>query len=108
MQELFNNFSNTSKEQEETLKRIGAVIIDDWNGKFYEYNIDFDISNYYYGICDYPCAKYEGTLDKETKLPNGFGRLIRKDKLWLADGQFKDGAFHGYVRSLKKNGDYHH
>lgn len=43
-------------------------------------------------------------LDKVTKLPNGFGRMIRKDNLWMADGQFKDAAFHGYVRSINKNG----
>ena len=45
-------------------------------------------------------------LDKETRLPNGFGRIVKKDKQWMADGQFKHGSFHGYIRVVKSNGLY--
>ena len=53
-------------EVEETLKEIGPVNIDEQNGKFKDFFIDFDSNTYYYGVCNYPCGKYEGTLDKIT------------------------------------------
>ena len=97
---MFNSFTSLPCE-DKVYKKIGALIIDEWNGKYQNYNIEFNSNLYHYGVCNYPCATYEGMLDNEKNLPNGFGRIIRNDKQWMADGQFKDGAFHGYIRSVK-------
>ena len=37
--------------------------------------------------------------------PHGFGRAIHKDNIWFYDGQFKDGALHGYRREIDYYGE---
>ena len=32
--------------------------------------------------------------------PHGWGRAITTDNDFFIDGQFKDGAFHGYIREI--------
>ena len=39
----------------------------------------------------------------ESNRPHGFGRLIKKDKKWFTDGQFKDGMYHGYLKDIKSD-----
>ena len=36
----------------------------------------------------------------EDNEPHGYGRAIQIDGTWFYDGQFKDGAAHGYIREI--------
>ncbi|MFM7851328.1 MAG: hypothetical protein ACKO96_05255 [Flammeovirgaceae bacterium] len=42
---------------------------------------------------------YYGMVNKDNQ-PHGYGRAILTDNEWFFDGQFKDGAAHGYLRLI--------
>ena len=49
---------------------------------------------------------YIGMIDKQSKKPEGIGRVIQRDGGWFADRVFKNGGEHGFSRDLFANGDH--
>ena len=45
-------------------------------------------------------------IDKQSKKPEGIGRLIRRDGVFFDDQVFKNGLYNGFTRSIWENGDH--
>jgi antitoxin component YwqK of YwqJK toxin-antitoxin module len=45
-------------------------------------------------------------IDKQSKKPEGIGRLIRRDGGWFSDRVYKNGLQNGFSRSIWEDGDH--
>ena len=43
-------------------------------------------------------------IDKQSKKPEGIGRVIRRDGTFFADKVFKNGMGNGFARNIQENG----
>ena len=107
MQALFSKDPQISKKATKTFKEEGPVIILDIDGNYLKYFLSEYANDVTYkelekieiGGKSSRKFNYKGMVNKN-KQPHGFGRAIETDNDWFYDGQFKEGAFHGYYRAI--------
>ena len=46
-------------------------------------------------------------IDKQSKKPEGIGRIIRRDGGFFADRAYKNGLSNGFSRGIWENGDHY-
>ena len=96
-------FSKSTISYSTVKASYNPIDIDKWNGKFVKTEFDSDL--YIFGYSKFETKEtkgdYKGMIDKFSGKPSGFGRLIKNDKSWCDDGQFKDGDWCGYARVLR-------